>query len=80
MAHLNITYNGLSADCHLELDSHASDRDVKRIAVEMIRSGSVPGLVLHSLPADTFDHYVVDRLGKNDQRLYLRPKVPFGAL
>lgn len=78
MAILNITYDGLSADYPLELDGAISDADVKRIAYELVRSGDVPGLVLPNLPARAFDGFVIDRL-QGGQRLYLRPKVPFGA-
>ncbi len=78
MATLNITYQGLSADYALELDGQLSDADLKRIAVEVVRAGNVPGLALPHLPESAFDGYVVDRL-QGGQRLYLRPKVPFGA-
>ncbi|MCC6334113.1 MAG: hypothetical protein IT380_09025 [Myxococcales bacterium] len=78
MATLNITYNGLSADYPLELDAQVSDADLRRIAVEVIRAGNVPGLNLQHLPDNAFDGFVVDRL-QNGQRIYLRPKVPFGA-
>lgn len=78
MATLNITYHGLSADYPLELDTELSDADLKRVAVEVIRAGNVPGLTLPHLPPDAFDGFVVDRL-QGGQRIYLRPKVPFGA-
>jgi len=70
MAILNITYQGQSADYELELDFAASDEDIRRIAVEIAR-----------VPERTFDHFVIDRLrGPDDQqRIYVRPKVPFGA-
>ncbi len=77
MATLNITYGGLSADYPLELDARVSDADIKRIAVEVLRSGNVPGLHLPNLLDDAFDGFVVDRL-QNGLRIYLRPKVPFG--
>ena len=81
MATLNITYNGLPADYPLDLDYLLSDRDVRRIAVEVVRSGGVRGLVIANLRADAFDHYVVDRFDtpQGGKRIYLRPKVPFGA-
>lgn len=81
MATLNITYNGMSSDVPLELDGHVSDVDVRRIAVEVVRSGGVPGLHLAQLREDTFNHYVVDRFRgpRGEDRIYLRPKVPFGA-
>ena len=78
MATLNITLNGLSADYPLALDAHVSDADLKRIAIEVIRSGNVPGLTLPHLADGAFDGFVVDRL-QGGQRIYLRPKVPFGA-
>ena len=78
MATLNITYHGLSADYAMELDAHVSDADIKRIAVEVVRAGNVAGLVLPHLSDTAFDGFVVDRL-QGGQRIYLRPKVPFGA-
>jgi hypothetical protein len=78
MAHLNITFNGLSADYPLELDALVTDHDIRRIAVEVVRSGGVHGLHVPHLLDGAFDNFVVDRL-QNGQRIYLRPKVPFGA-
>lgn len=81
MAVLNITYDGMSADLPVELDGPVSDVDVKRIAVEVVRSGGVPGLHLAHLRDDAFQGYVVDRFrgARGEERIYLRPKVPFGA-
>jgi hypothetical protein len=81
MAMLNITYQGESADYELALDFAASDADIRRIAVEVVRSGGVRGLHVAQLPEHAFDSFVVDRLRGPDggQRIYLRPKVPFGA-
>jgi hypothetical protein len=81
MAILNITYQGMSADYELELDFGASDEDIRRIAVEVVRSGGVRGLHVAQLPFNAFDQFVIDRLRAADgaQRIYLRPKVPFGA-
>ena len=81
MATLNITYNGMSSDLPLELDGYVSDGDVRRIAVEVVRSGGAPGLHLTGLSEDAFAHYVVDRFRgpRGEERIYLRPKVPFGA-
>jgi hypothetical protein len=81
LANLNITWNGLSADTDVNVEYGVSDRDLKRIAVELLRSGGVPGLVVRDLPGDAFEHYVVDRFDTPDggQRLFLRPKVPFGS-
>jgi hypothetical protein len=81
MATLNITYQGQSADYDLEIDYAASDADIRRIAVEVVRSGGVRGLHVPQLADDAFGGFVVDRLRSPDgaQRIYLRPKVPFGA-
>jgi hypothetical protein len=81
MAMLNITMAGVSADYQLEIDHAVTDRDVKRIAVEIVRSGEVRSLHRPDLGDDAFEHYVVDRFENKDggQRIYLRPKVPFGA-
>ena len=84
MAVLNITYNGLSADYPLDVDMNLTDRDVRRIAVEVVRSGGLRGLSIANLPERAFDDYVVDRFDARageggGRRIYLRPKVPFGA-
>ena len=78
MAVLNITYRGLSADYPLDVEMNLTDRDVRRIAVEVVRSG---GLSIANLPERAFDDYVVDRFDTpaGGRRIYLRPKVPFGA-
>lgn len=78
---LNITWSGVSADTDINVDTTISDRDIKRIAVELIRSGDVPGLHVRSLANDAFDHFVVDRFDtpEGGKRLFLRPKVPFGS-
>ena len=78
---LNITYNGLSADYPLDADMNLTDRDVRRIAVEVVRSGGVRGLTIANLSERAFDDFVVDRFEtpQGGNRIYLRPKVPFGA-
>lgn len=81
MTILNITYQGQSADYDLDIDFAATDADIQRIAVEVVRSGGVRGLHIPDLAPNAFHAYVVDRLRAPDgeQRIYLRPKVPFGA-
>ena len=59
--HLNITLQGVSADHTLEFDVEPRDEDVKRVAVELVRSGDLPGLHVGGLSEDAFDSYVVDR-------------------
>ena len=80
MAVLNITYNGLSADYPLDVDMNLTDGDVRRIAIEVVRSGGVRGLQIANLADRAFDDYVIDRFRtpQGGNRIYLRPKVPFG--
>lgn len=80
MAVLNITYNGLSADYPLDVDMNLTDGDVRRIAVEVVRSGGIRGLQIAHLADRAFDDYVIDRFQtpQGGSRIYLRPKVPFG--
>jgi hypothetical protein len=77
---LNITLQGVSADHPLEFDGEPRDADVKRIAVELVRSGTLAGIQVKGLPETAFDDYVVDRFDtpEGGRRLFLRPKVPFG--
>jgi len=81
MAILNITYSGLSADYQLDVDYNLTDADVRRIAVEVVRAGGVRGLRVPELSDHAFDQFVVDRFDTHEggKRIYLRPKVPFGA-
>lgn len=79
MAILNVTYNGRSADISIQLDIQLDDAEVKRLATELLRSGGVHGMHYPELPLDALRHYVVDRF-HDEQRMYLRPKVPFGAI
>lgn len=80
MAILNITYHGLSADYPVPVERHVRDADIRRIAVEVIRTGGVPGLHIANLSERAFDNFVVDRFESphGEPRIYLRPKVPFG--
>lgn len=81
MATLNITYQGQSADYELPLDVATTDADIRRIAVEVVRSGGARGLHIDNLAPNAFASFVVDRLQgpTGEQRIYLRPKVPFGG-
>ena len=67
-ATLNVTYQGESRNV-AELDYATLDEDVLRIAAESL-----------SLRVDVFHHFVVDRFdtAQGGQRIYVRPKVPFG--
>src|SRR5262249_23411451 len=81
VAILNITYAGRSADVAEPVPDRTSDAEIKRVAVEVLRAGDVPGLRVPGLSHDAFRHFVVDRFTDQygEVRIYLRPKVPFGA-
>lgn len=81
MAILNITFRGVSADVPVELDPRTTDGDLRRIAVELVRSGGIPGLHISELEDRAFASFLVDRFDTplGGKRIYLRPKVPFGA-
>lgn len=77
MARLNITLNGRSVDYTASISDAISDRDLKRQVEVLLRNGELG-------PWDGFadlSGFVVDRIRSPDGtlRLYIRPKVPFGA-
>jgi len=82
MAILNITYHGLSSDLPGDVDATLDDGEIRKIAVEVVRSGDLPGLQLANLEDTAFDNFVVDRFDtpEGGSRIYLRPKVPFGTV
>ena len=57
MTTLNITYQGQSADYELSIDHDVSDAEIRRIAVEVVRSGGARGLYIPTLPNDAFASY-----------------------
>jgi hypothetical protein len=79
MAVLNVTCRGRSADALVELDESLTDDDIRRIAVELARTGELPGLTTTDLADGAFGSYVVDRFVEGGQvHIFVRPKVPFG--
>lgn len=62
---LNVTHAGNSTEYELG-DVTLEDTDVRRVAAELL-----------SLDVNVFAVFVVDRF---DNKVYLRPKVPFGSL
>ena len=77
MVTLNITYDGRSADFPLDVDVALGDTDIRRVAIEILRGGGAAWEALPTLAENALEHFVVDRL-EGGQRIYLRPKVPFG--
>jgi hypothetical protein len=81
MAKLNITYKGEQGDLPDLVTFDMTDGDLKQVASESIRAGSIPGI-----DADEqvdFTDFVVDRFPAKDavpfNRLSMRPKTPFGG-
>lgn len=80
LAILNITYRGSSSDVAQDIPEALSDDEIRRLAVEVVRSGDLPRLRFPDVEPDAFRYFVVDRFGTSGSmtRIYLRPKVPFG--
>jgi len=81
MATLNVTYQGRSADLPQEVRFRTPLADLRRIAYEALQSGGSPALARRgTLPKNAFREFVVDRFENSGgpDRVYLRPKVPFG--
>ena len=78
---LNVTYAGRSADAPHRVDDHTADGDIRRIAVELLRTGGLAGIAHPHVGDAVFRDFVVDRHRDPDGvlRIYLRPKVPFGS-
>jgi hypothetical protein len=76
---LNVTLQGVSVDNALEFDREPRDAQIRRVAVELVRSGRLSGLHIGGLSSHAFDDYAVDRFDtpEGERRLFLRPKVPF---
>ena len=80
-ARLNITWQGNNGDLLDPVAFDSGDGDVKAWAAEAVRGGNVPGI-----PADAnvdFRDFIVDRFDAGPEvqynRLFLRPKTPFGV-
>lgn len=78
MATLNITYQGRSGS--VTVGNTVTPTDIKRIAVEVVRTGELPDLHDPDMLGSAFDSFVVDSFyGGGETIFYLRPKVPFGG-
>jgi len=79
-ARVNITYGGENGDLPDPVLFDATDADVKTWATEAVAGGSVPGIPAADNP--DFGDFVVDRFAANAEqpnRIFLRPKTPFGC-
>jgi hypothetical protein len=79
-ARLNITWSGNNGELTDPISFDLTDADIKQMAAEAVRQGSIPGI-----PADNrvdFTDFIVDRVPRTENqpwnRAFLRPKPPFG--
>jgi hypothetical protein len=79
-ARLNVTWRGQNGDLVDSVAYDATDAEVKAWAVEALRHGDVPGIAADRRAS--LDDFVVDRFRATDDvpynRLFVRPKTPFG--
>ena len=79
---LNVTWQGQNGDNPEAVLYDSSDAEIRRIAQEGVQAGSIPG-IRPDAGADLKD-FVVDRFPASAEppmpnRLFLRPKTPFGS-
>ncbi len=79
MATLNITYQGRSGSVYV--GDTITLTDARRIALEVLRTGSLGMDMKHAYLGDSaLDQFVLDSHQENGETtFYLRPKVPFGG-
>ena len=77
---VNVTYGGKNGDLPDPVNFEASDGDIKQWVTEALQTGGIPGIDTDER-ADLTD-FVVDRFRADatspTNRLFLRPKTPFG--
>lgn len=80
-ARLNVTWNGQNGDLPHNVRFDATDAEIKAWVLESLRSGDIQGIAADR--AADLDDFVVDRFPATDEmpynRLFVRPKTPFGA-
>ena len=79
-ARVNITYGGENGDLPDPMSVDATDADVRQMVTEAVRGGGVPGIAAQN---PDFTDFVVDRFRATPEidhnRIFVRPKTPFGA-
>lgn len=78
---VNITWMGRNADLAQPVHALATDAEVRAMVAEAIRHGGVPGFEARG--EVDLHGFVVDRFPATDtipyNRIFVRPKTPFGA-
>jgi hypothetical protein len=81
-ARLNVTFSGQNGDLTDPILYDATDEEIRQIAEEAIRNGSIPGIDRDEFAS--LEDFVVDRFpagaGVTENRLLVRPKTPFGGI
>lgn len=79
-ARVNVTWAGKNGDLPDPVSFDATDGDVKQWITEAVRNGNVPGI--DGDPTADFKDFVVERYNATADvpynRLFVRPKTPFG--
>jgi hypothetical protein len=79
-AKVNITYKGQNGDLPDPVNFESTAGDVLGWVAEAVRGGSVPGI--NADPNASFTDFIVDRFAADEalnyNRLFVRPKTPFG--
>jgi len=81
MASLNVTWSGNNGDLPDPVAYDTPQAQILQMATEAIRGGYIPGIPM-DLAVNLTD-FVIDRFpatGELPNRLFLRPKTPFGRL
>jgi len=81
-AKLNVTFSGFNGELPDPVPYDADDATLRRMAEESIRGGYIPGI--QADPNADLTDFVVDRFPAtadvNYNRIFVRPKVPFGSM
>lgn len=81
-ARLNITWAGSNGDLPDHIPYDASDAEIRTWATEAIQTGGIPGI--QADPMVRLDDFVIDRFPATAEiqanRIFLRPKTPFGLI
>ena len=80
MASLNVTWNGTNGDLPDPVAYDTPQAQLLQMATESIRGGYIPGIPMDM--AVDLEGFVVDRFpatGELPNRLFIRPKTPFGS-
>lgn len=79
-ARLNITWNGQCGDLPDPIEYDTSEPDIKAMAMEAVRNGSVPGIRADN--SVDFSDFRVEKFpaeeGRDFMMVMIRPKTPYG--